>query len=103
MAELIQIAQLQESRWEERLLNLWNYPKYTVTPGKKKKKKNNQKTKNNPKNNNKKTNKPPERQPTNQPEPLKGYLAITTESPREINLDIECKTIPKFKVKKIKM
>lgn len=39
MAELIQIAQLQESRWEERLLNLWNYPKYTVTPGKKKKEK----------------------------------------------------------------
>lgn len=75
---------------------------YCHTWQKKKKRKTTKKPKTTQKNNNKKTNKPPERQPTNQTKPLKGYLAITTEGPREINLDIECKTIPKFKVKKNK-
>lgn len=30
MAVPIQTAQFEESRWEQRILNLWNYPIYTV-------------------------------------------------------------------------
>jgi len=39
MAVPIHTAQFQEGRWEERLLNLWNYPKYTVWNNWQKKKK----------------------------------------------------------------